>query len=102
MLGMSGFVMAITNSAVQVVCNASLQQYGGDVYISIMTIINSLREVITLPASGITNAAQPVLGYNYGARLEGNSLYECRCCCVYAAHVAICLFDAYVLPPYLF
>ena len=78
MLGMSGFVMAITNSAVQVVCNASLQQYGGDVYISIMTIINSLREVITLPASGITNAAQPVLGYNYGAHKDERVLKAIR------------------------
>ena len=83
MLGMSGFVMAITNSAVQVVCNASLQQYGGDVYISIMTIINSLREVITLPASGITNAAQPVLGYNYGAHKDVSLLLRICCSCGY-------------------
>lgn len=66
-LGMSGFVMSITNSLVQVVCNASLQQFGGDAYISIMTIINSMRDVISMPASGITNAAQPIIGYNYGA-----------------------------------
>ena len=54
-LGMSGFVMAITNSLVQIVCNATLQQYGGDIYISVMTVLNSIREVITMPVSGITN-----------------------------------------------
>ncbi len=67
-LGLSGFSMAITNSAVQIVCNASLQSYGGDLYVGIMTIINSIREVLTMPVSGITNGAQPVLGFNYGAK----------------------------------
>lgn len=66
-LGFSGFVMAITNSIVQIMCNANLQYYGGDLYVGIMTVINSIREVISLPVSGFTNAAQPVIGYNYGA-----------------------------------
>lgn len=48
-LGLSGFTMSVTNSFVQMVCNASLQNYGGDVYVGIMTIINSLREVVTMP-----------------------------------------------------
>lgn len=67
-LGMSGFVMAITNSLVSIVCNASLQSYGGDLYVAAMTIINSIREVVSMPSSGLTNASQPVLGYNYGAK----------------------------------
>lgn len=67
-LGMAGFMMAITNSIVSIVCNATLQQYGGDLYIAIMTIINSLREVASLPGQGVANACQPVLGYNYGAQ----------------------------------
>lgn len=66
-LGLSGFTMSVTNSLVQIVCNASLQNYGGDVYVGIMTIINSVREVVTMPATGVSSAAQPVLGYNYGA-----------------------------------
>lgn len=77
-LGMSGFVMSVTNSLVQIVCNASLQQYGGDIYISIMTIINSLREVITMPANGLTNGAQPVMGYNYGAHKDARVLDSIR------------------------
>lgn len=67
-LGMSGFTMAITNCTVQVVCNATLQVYGGDLYVGIMTVINSLREVAIMPVHGVTNSAQPVMGFNYGAR----------------------------------
>lgn len=67
-LGMSGFTMSITNSIVQVMYNANLQQFGGDLYVGVMTIINSVREVISMPVNGVTNGAQPVMGYNYGAR----------------------------------
>lgn len=65
-LGTSGFVMSMTNSLVQVLCNASLQHYGGDLYVGVMTVINSIREVVSMPVQGITNGCQPVLGYNYG------------------------------------
>ena len=67
-LGLSGFFMNMTNSLVQIVCNATLQSYGGDLYVGIMTIINSLREVFVMPVQGLTNGAQPVIGYNYGAQ----------------------------------
>lgn len=66
-LGLSGFTMAITNSAVQIMCNATLQVYGGDLYVGVMTVINSVREVATMPICGISQSSQPVLGYNYGA-----------------------------------
>lgn len=70
-LGLSGFTMALTNFAVQIMCNATLQQYGGDLYVGVMTVINSVREVATLPVTGITHSAQPVMGFNYGAREYG-------------------------------
>ena len=67
-LGLSGFFVNMTNSLVQVVCNATLQNYGGDTYVGVMTIINSIREVFTMPVQGLANGSQPVEGYNYGAR----------------------------------
>ena len=67
-LGTAGFMMGITNSVVTIVCNSTLQTYGGDLYIAIMTIINSIREIAQLPGQGMANACQPVLGYNYGAK----------------------------------
>ena len=67
-LGMSGFTMSITNSTVQVMYNAMLQRFGGDLYVGIMTVINSVREVISMPVNGVTQSAQPILWYNYGAK----------------------------------
>ena len=59
--------MSLTNSLVQVLCNATLQVYGGDLYVGVMTVVNSIREVIFMPIQGITSGSQPVLGFNYGA-----------------------------------
>lgn len=66
-LGLAGFMMAITNSIVQIVCNATLSIYGGDLYVGVMTVINSIREIISMPVGGITNGSQPVISFNYGA-----------------------------------
>lgn len=67
-LGVSGFIMAFTNSVVQVVCNATLQVYGGDLYVGIMTVLNSIREIFTMPVQGLTNGASPVMSFNYGEK----------------------------------
>lgn len=67
-LGASGFIVQATNASVQIVCNVTLQNYGGDLYVGIMTVLNSVRELLSLPVSGITSGSQPILGYNYGAR----------------------------------
>ena len=67
-LGLSGFFVNLTTSLVQVVCNATLQRCGGDTYVGVMTIINSIREVFIMPVHGLTNGSQPVAGYNYGAK----------------------------------
>lgn len=66
-LGLTGFIVSTTNAAVQMVCNKMLGIYGGDLYVAVMTVINSVRDIISLPVNGITSGSQPVLGYNYGA-----------------------------------
>ena len=67
-LGVPGFIMSGTNCLVQVACNATLKIYGGDTYIGIMTVLNSVREIFTLPVMGLTHGAQPVISFNYGAK----------------------------------
>lgn len=88
-LGLSGFFMNMTNSLVQVVCNATLQAYGGDLYVGVMTIINSIREVFFMPVHGLTNGSQPVAGYNYGAgqysRVRQSIRFSCGVTVAYAA-----------------
>ncbi len=84
-LGMSGFAMSITNSVSQVVYNATLQKFGGDLYVGVMTIINSVREIISMPVNGITQGSQPVIGYNYGAGEYG----RVKKCIVFMSAISI-------------
>ena len=67
-LGLSNFFMNFTNSLVQVVCNRQLQLYGGDLYVGVMTVVSSVRDVATMVVHGITSGAQPVISFNYGAQ----------------------------------
>ena len=68
-LGTASFIMQGTNCLVQVACNSTLQLFGGDLYVGIMTVLNSIREIFVLPINGIVNGSQSVISYNYGARL---------------------------------
>lgn len=67
-LGFAGFIMQVTNCIVQAVSNATLKIYGGDLYVGISTVVNSVREILQLPVLGLMNGAQPVISYNYGAK----------------------------------
>lgn len=77
-LGLSGFTMQITNGATQIVCNKMLSIYGGDFYIAAMTIINSVREIVTLGVTGVGSGTQPVISYNYGAAQYDRVKYAIR------------------------
>lgn len=70
-LGTSGFIMNCTNALVQIVYNATLSAIGGSLYVGIMTVINSIRQMAELPALGLTSGTSPVIGYNYGAKAYG-------------------------------
>ncbi len=66
-LGVSGFIMFLTNSLVQIVCNKTLMAYGGNLYVSVMTAVNAIREMATVGMMGIGSGSVPVLSFNYGA-----------------------------------
>ncbi len=68
LLGLSPFVMYITESLISITFNASLLEYGGDLAVGAMTILTSIMQFSMLPISGLTQGAQPITGYNFGAR----------------------------------
>lgn len=66
-LGLSPFIMQATESLVNITLNASLQHYGGDLYVGAMTIIGSVIQTVLMPMQGLTQGAQPIISYNFGA-----------------------------------
>ncbi len=70
-LGVSTFIMNLTEAAISAVFNASLSRFGGDIYVTVMTVATSVSQLVFMPLSGFAQGAQPVTGYNYGAREYG-------------------------------
>lgn len=68
-LGISPFIMQATESAIGIVLNHGLQTYGGDIYVGSMTVLQSVMQLISIPAMGFTQGVQPIISYNYGAGL---------------------------------
>lgn len=67
-LGSAGFIMQLTNSLVTICCNSVLSGIGGDVYISVMTIVSSIRQMVETPIYAMNEGTSPILSYNYGAQ----------------------------------
>lgn len=67
-LGIAPFIMQSTESLVLVSLNSQLQKYGGDLAVGAMTIMSSIMQIITMPLMGLTQGAQPIISYNYGAK----------------------------------
>ena len=66
-LGTVSFVMQLTTSLVNICCNSVLSVTGGDVYISVMTIVSSVRQIVETPIGAMNDGTSPIISYNYGA-----------------------------------
>ncbi len=67
-LGLATFIMQGSESVISVCFNTSLNRYGGDIAVGAMTILSSVMQFAMLPLQGISQGAQPILSYNYGAK----------------------------------
>ncbi|MCM1106794.1 MAG: MATE family efflux transporter [Blautia sp.] len=67
-LGISPFIMQFTESILNICFNTSLLRYGGDTAVGAMTILSSVMQMSMLPLQGLSQGAQPIVGFNYGAR----------------------------------
>ena len=67
-LGLAPFIMQATESLISICFNASLLKYGGDIAVGGMTILTSVMQFSLLPLVGLTQGAQPIISYNFGAK----------------------------------
>lgn len=86
-LGVSPFVMGATESALNIAFNSSLAKYGGDVAVGAMTILSSIMQLQFMPTQGLTQGAQPIMSFNYGAakidRVKKTYRLLIGCCLAY-------------------
>lgn len=67
-LGLSPFIMQSTESLIAICFNSSLLKYGGDIAVGAMTVLTSIMQFAMMPLQGLTQGAQPIVSYNFGAR----------------------------------
>ncbi|MBQ8281558.1 MAG: MATE family efflux transporter [Lachnospiraceae bacterium] len=101
-LGTASFIMSGTDSLVQIVCNRMLLNYGGDLYIGIMTIINSVRQIVLTPVSAITDGASSVISFNFGADRLDKVKHSIRFMSVLAVGYSIMICGLIALVPEVF
>jgi putative MATE family efflux protein len=70
-IGMSPFVMQVAASVVTMIINTNLVKYGGDLAVGAYSMISSIAFLIIMPILGVNQGAQPIIGFNYGARVIG-------------------------------
>lgn len=96
-LGLSPFVMQSTEGLITICFNTSLLQYGGDIAVGAMTILTSVMQLSMLPLTGITQGAQPIISFNYGAnnidRVKKTFFLTLRSCLIFGTVIwAISMF----------
>lgn len=78
-LGLSPFIMQSTESLIAVCFNSSLLKYGGDLAVGAMTVLTSIMQLAMMPLQGLTQGAQPIISYNYGAQNSQRVREAFRC-----------------------
>lgn len=68
LLGLSPFIMSVTESAIQIVFNNNLTYWsnGNSDYTAAITIMLSANQMVCLPLNGLGTGVQPLVSYNYG------------------------------------
>lgn len=86
-LGVSPFIMQSTESLLSICFNTQLQRFGGDLAVGAMAILTSVMQFGMLPLMGLTQGAQPIISYNFGAgnpqRVKKTFQLLLTCCLIF-------------------
>lgn len=67
-IGFAPFALQIANCLQQVILNKAVLRYSGDLGLSAVGIMMSIGSLLLMPVLGLSQGAQPIIGFNYGAR----------------------------------
>lgn len=66
--GAPSFYMQVFATIVNITFNRAIVQYGNDLYLAAMTIVQAVYSFYHMVIFGIIQGAQPISGYNFGAK----------------------------------
>ncbi|MCB2355575.1 MATE family efflux transporter [Clostridium estertheticum] len=88
-IGVAPFSMQIASSLVAILYNRGLYTYGGNLAIAAMGILNSISMLIFMPIVGISQGIQPIIGYNYGAKLYDRVFKVLKLAIIFGTCIAV-------------
>lgn len=65
--GFAFWIAQMAMGLISLVYNSQLGKYGGDTAISVYAVVASIMTFVIMPASGISQGIQPIVGNNFGA-----------------------------------
>jgi len=98
-IGFAPFSMQLASCIQQLILNKSVLKYNGDLGLSIVGIIMSIGTLMFMPILGISQGAQPIIGYNYGARRFNRVKETLKKAIIASSIIAIAVFTAVHLWP---
>ena len=101
-LGLSPFIMQSTESLIAICFNSSLLKYGADIAVGAMTVLTSIMQFAMMPLQGLTQGAQPIISYNFGARNAQRVRDAFRCLLAACLAYSLSLWALVQLFPHLF
>lgn len=100
--GLPNFYMQIFGTILGILLNRFIIHYGGDYHLASVTIITSIMMFFTMVIYGISQGAQPIIGYNFGAKKIDRSIYALKSALVVIIIVAVVALIVLELVPGLF
>lgn len=100
--GLPNFYMQIFGTVLGILLNRFIIHYGGDYHLASVTIITSVMMFFTMVIYGISQGAQPIIGYNFGAKKIDRSIYALKSALVVIIIVAVVALIVLELVPGLF
>lgn len=99
LIGLSPFITQMAGSVVAVFMNRSMLHYGGDIGVSALGIVSGITMSLMMPIIGISQGAQPIIGYNYGAGEHGRVKKAIMLSCGWATAISGLVFAAAYAAP---
>jgi len=88
-IGLSPFIIQLVASTVVVALNRQLIRYSGEVAVGAMGAMFSIMMMLNMPVWGMIQGAQPIIGFNYGAR-NFQRVHKALCAClIYAGLIGV-------------
>lgn len=90
LIGLSQSIFQLASSALNFLLNHALLRYGGNVAVSAMGIAISANTIFLMPLFGLSQGAQPLIGYNFGARKYATSFQTLKMALRWGMTVGFC------------